>query len=175
MKRIFCLLLIFIVLNSCESIRVTSDFDENYGFDNLKTYAYSKSGIDQVEINDLDKKRILRSIDVEMYNKGFRKSSIDPDFIINFFTKTNQKIDFYPSMNYRGPYIGGYYMNPYVNNSFVYNEGVLFIDIIDKKNNQLAWQGIGKGYISTSDQKKKNEKIKIIVNKILLQFPSIVD
>lgn len=175
MKRILCLLLIFIVLNACESIRVTSDFDENYGFDNLKTYAYSKSGIDQVEINDLDKKRILRSIDVEMYNKGFRKSSINPDFIINFFTKINQKIDFYPSMNYRGPYIGGYYMNPYVNNSFVYNEGVLFIDIIDKKNNQLAWQGIGKGYISSSDQKKKNEKIKKIVNKILLQFPPVED
>ena len=95
--------------------------------------------------------------------------------VINFFTKTNQKIDFYPSMNYRGPYIGGYYMNPYVNNSFVYNEGVLFIDIIDKKNNQLDWQGIGKGYISTSDQKKKNEKIKKIVNKILLQFPPAKD
>ena len=66
-------------------------------------------------------------------------------------------------------------MNPHVNNSFVYNEGVLFIDIIDNKNNQLAWQGIGKGYISTSDQKKKNEKIKKIVNKILLQFPPAKD
>ena len=66
-------------------------------------------------------------------------------------------------------------MNPYINNSFVYNEGVLFIDVNDKKNNQLAWQGIGKGYISTSDQKKKNEKIKKIVNKILLQFPPLKD
>lgn len=175
MKKILYLLSIFIFIHSCESIRVTSDFDENYIFDELKTYAYSKKGIDQVEINDLDKKRILKAIDVEMYNKGFRKSSINPDFIINFFTKTNQKIDFYPSMNYRGPYIGGYYMNPYVNNSFVYNEGVLFIDIIDKENNQLAWQGIGKGYISTSDQKKKNEKIKKIVNKILIQFPPAKD
>ena len=43
------------------------------------------------------------------------------------------------------------------------------------KNNELAWQGIGKGYISTSDQKKKNEKIKKIVNKILLQFPPAKD
>ena len=54
MKKILYLLSIFIFLNSCESIRVTSDFDQNYDFDNLKTYAYSKSGIDQVEINDFD-------------------------------------------------------------------------------------------------------------------------
>ena len=94
MKKIIYLLSIFIFIHSCESIRVTSDFDENYIFDELKTYAYSKKGIDQVEINDLDKKRILKAIDVEMYNKGFRKSSINPDFIINFFTKLIKKLIF---------------------------------------------------------------------------------
>ena len=177
MKKILYLLSIFIFLNSCESIRVTSDFDQNYAFDNLKTYAYSKSGIDQVEINDFDKKRILKAIDIEMYNKGFRKSSINPDFIINFFTKTNQKVNYYPSTNYYGsmvqsPYAGiGHYAGSWYLNSFKYNEGVLFIDIVDNKKNELVWQGIGKGYIYSDFPEKKGEKISAMVGKILLQFP----
>ena len=93
MKKIHISILCVFILLSCDSIRVSSDYNKNINFSNLKTYAFSKQGIDEVKINDIDKKRILKAIDVELYNKGFRKSSIDPDFIINFFTKTNQKIN----------------------------------------------------------------------------------
>ena len=128
-------------------------------------------------INDIDKKRILKAIDVELYNKGFRKSSIEPDFVINFFTKTNQKVNYYPSTNYYGsmvqsPYAGiGHYAGSWYLNSFKYNEGVLFIDIVDNKKNELVWQGIGKGYIYSDLPEKKGEKISAMVGKILLQFP----
>ena len=56
-------------------------------------------------------------------------------------------------------------------NSYNYNEGVLFIDIVDNKKNELVWQGIGRGYIYTNKAEKKSEKISAMVNKILLQFP----
>ena len=92
MKKFTILILVLSVFLSCDSIRVSSDYNENIDFSNLKTYAFSKQGIDQVKINDIDKKRILKAIDVELYNKGFRKSSIEPDLVINFFTKTNQKV-----------------------------------------------------------------------------------
>jgi hypothetical protein len=65
----------------------------------------------------------------------------------------------------------GSYANSWYLNSFKYNEGVLFIDIVDKKNNELLWQGIGKGYLYTDRPDKKSEKIKAMVSKILLQFP----
>ena len=39
------------------------------------------------------------------------------------------------------------------------------------KKNELVWQGIGKGYIYNDKPDNKNEKIKAMVNKILLQFP----
>ena len=175
MKKISFLILAMSFIMSCDSIRVTSDFNENIEFSDLKTYAFSKKGIDKVKMNDIDKKRILKAIDIELYNKGFRKSSIEPDFIINFFTQTNQKVDFYPSNNYYGyavPYGGmGVYAGSWYLNSFNYNEGVLFIDIVDNNKNELVWQGIGKGYIYTDKADKKSEKIKAMVNKILLQFP----
>ena len=175
MKKIVLLIAFATILTSCNSIRVSSDYNEEINFTEFKTYAFSKSGIDKVEINDIDKKRILRAIDVELYNKGYRKSSIEPDFLINFFTKTNKKIDYYPSNNYYGyavPYAGmGHYASSWYLNSFSYNEGVLFIDIIDRNKNELVWQGIGKGYIYNDKPDNKNEKIKAMVNKILLQFP----
>ena len=175
MKKVVLLIAFATILTSCNSIRVSSDYNEEINFAEFKTYAFSKSGIDKVEINDIDKKRILRAIDVELYNKGYRKSSIEPDFLINFFTKTNKKIDYYPSNNYYGyavPYGGmGHYANSWYLNSFSYNEGVLFIDIIDRNKNELVWQGIGKGYIYNDKPDNKNEKIKAMVNKILLQFP----
>ena len=175
MKKIVLLIAFATILTSCNSIRVSSDYNEEINFTEFKTYAFSKSGIDKVEINDIDKKRILRAIDVELYNKGYRKSSIEPDFLINFFTKTNKKIDYYPSNNYYGyavPYGGmGHYASSWYLNSFYYNEGVMFIDIIERNKNELVWQGIGKGYIYNDKPDNKNEKIKAMVNKILLQFP----
>ena len=175
MKKAVLLITLFAIISSCSSIRVSSDFNEDINFTEFKTYAFSKSGIDKVEINDIDKKRILRAIDIELYNKGYRKSSIEPDFLINFFTKTNKKIDYYPSNNYYGyavPYGGmGHYASSWYLNSSSYNEGVLFIDIIDRNKNELVWQGIGKGYIYNDKPDNKNEKIKLMVNKILLQFP----
>ena len=51
-----------------------------------------------------------------------------------------------------------------------YSEGVLFVDLIDYKKNELIWQGIGKGYIP-SKRAKKEEQIKLFVNKILIQYP----
>jgi len=44
----------------------------------------------------------------------------------------------------------GHYAGSWYQNSYNYNEGVLFIDVVDSDKNELVWQGIGKGYIYTS-------------------------
>ena len=176
MKKLI-LLICVVVIYSCSSIRVATDYNTNYDFKNIKTYAFSKSGIDKAELNDIDKKRILKAIDVELYNKGLRKSSIEPDIIVNFYNKTNKKIDYYPTNNYYRYGVGfggmGHYSSSWYLNTFSYNEGVLFIDFIDFKNNELIWQGIGKGYLNSDNISKKNEIIKSMVSKILLQFPPV--
>tara|TARA_B100000029_G_scaffold246422_1_gene243382 strand:- start:6159 stop:6686 length:528 start_codon:yes stop_codon:yes gene_type:complete len=160
-----------LILTSCNIIRVNSDFNNKINFNDYKTYAFSKKGIDQAEINDIDKKRILNAIDVELSNKGLRKSTIEPDILINFFTESNKKINYYPGYDYysSGLSIGPWYNSYYYHN---YTEGVLFIDIIDYKKNELIWQGVGKGYIP-SKRGKKEEQIKLFVNKILIQYPPL--
>ena len=70
----FVPVLMLLVLSSCQSIRVASDYDKEANFTSYKTYAFLKKGIGQVEINDLDKKRILRSIENALITKGFSAS-----------------------------------------------------------------------------------------------------
>lgn len=169
--KILPLLLIF-ALSSCSSVRVNSDYDKNATFDSYKTFAYQKSGVDKVEISDLDKKRILRSIDEAMAAKGFSKSET-PDVLINFFTKEREQVDV-TQFNAGWGYGWGWGWNPWMwggnTNVSRYTEGTLTIDVIDAKKKELIWQGIGEGVL-TKNTEKKDENIKEFVTKILEQYP----
>jgi hypothetical protein len=46
-----------------------SDFDKNVDFNQYKTYAFHKNGIDKAEISTRQKKN-LRAIDAELSQKG---------------------------------------------------------------------------------------------------------
>ena len=81
MKKLlkFIPILVFaLVLTSCSSVRVATDYDREANFDQYKTFAFFKPGIDKAEISDLDKRRILRAIETELLAKGYTKSE-DPD------------------------------------------------------------------------------------------------
>jgi Domain of unknown function (DUF4136) len=168
----FIPVLLIFILTSCSSVRVNQDYDKNIDFSQYKTYAYHKSGIDKVEISDLDKKRILRSIDEVMATKGFTKSE-SPDLLINFFTKEREQVDV-NQFNMGWGYGWGFGWNPWMwgNNTSVnrYTEGTLTIDVIDAKKKELVWQGIGEGVL-TKNTEKKDESIKEFVSKILAQYP----
>lgn len=167
--------ILLFVLASCSSVRVNSDYDKNVDFSQFKTYAYQKSGIDKVEISDLDKKRILKSIDEQMSLKGFTKSET-PDLLVNIFTKERQQVDV-NRFNTGFGYGYGFGWNPFFygstsTNVNSYSEGTLFIDLIDAKKKELIWQGEGEGTL-TKDTNKKDEVIKEFVTKILAQYPPV--
>lgn len=169
--KILPLLLLF-VLASCSSIKVNSDYDKQVDFAPYKTYAFHKTGIDKAEISDLDKKRILRSIDETMAAKGFSKSET-PDLLVSFFTKEREEVNV-NQFNAGWGYGWGWGWNPYLwgGNTSVsrHTEGTLYIDIIDAKKKELIWQGEGEGVL-TKDTNKKDEVIKEFVTKILEQYP----
>lgn len=177
MKTIKFIPVVFLfLLASCEAVRVNADFDKNVDFSKFKTFAYYKAGIDKVEISDLDKKRILRSIDEIMIAKGFTKSE-NPDLLINIFTKSREQINV-NQFNSGWGYGWGFGWNPYgfagqttVSSS---TEGTLYIDLIDAKKKEMIWQGEGQGDL-TKNREKKDENIKEFVDKILAQYPPTTD
>ena len=160
-------------LGACSSIQVASDYDNKTNFEPYKTYAFFKDGIDQAEISDLDKKRILTAIDESLTRKGFSKDD-NPDFVINIFTKANQRVDIYNN-SYYSPYYGygygwGPYWGPHQNAVSTTIEGKLFIDILDAHKKELIWQGNGTGFL-TKNRNKKEALIQEFVDKVLKEFP----
>jgi len=158
MKNKITYLLAFVLfLTSCQSVRVAVDYDKSAQFKSFKTFGFLKEGIDRAKINDLDKRRILRSIETVLIEKGFTMSET-PDLIVNFFTKERQQVNIYN--NNRFNYFGGmgYGWGPFmgsqvnVSNS---QQGTLFIDIIETNNKELIWQGVGKGSLTASVNKKR--------------------
>ena len=164
--------LLAFAIASCSTVRVNSDYDKTVNFSQYKTYAFHKSGIDKAEISDLDKKRILKSIDAQLSAKGMTKSET-PDLLVNIFTKERERIDV-NQFNAGWGYGWGYGWNPYLWGGRTYvsssTEGTLYIDLIDAKNKELIWEGMGTGYL-TQDTHKKDERINEFVTKIIAEFP----
>ena len=109
MKRILktiTLLLILVVVSSCSSVRVAADYDKNASFEEYKTFAFFKTGIDKAEINDIDKRRILRAIETELLAKGFTKSE-NPDILVSLFTKSQQRVNVFNNAWGLGAWGGG--------------------------------------------------------------------
>lgn len=168
----FLPVLILLVFASCTSVRVATDYDRKANFTDYNSFAFYKPGIDKAEINDLDKKRILRAIDAELSAKGLTKKE-SPSLLVSIFTKERERVDVYNNnfgygWGWRPWYYGGYYGNTVSRST----EGSLYIDFIDAKTNELVWQGIGSARLITSgDIDEKEKRIKEIVREILAEYP----
>lgn len=157
------------LFTSCASVDVAVDYDRQANFDQYNTYAFFKPGIDQAEISDLDKKRILRAIDEELSLKGMVKSE-KPDVLISIMTETKERVNIYQN-NFGFAWGWGWGWGPGMGvNSSTTIEGTLFIDIIDANRKELVWQGLGTDAL-TQKMDKKEEKIKEIVKEILAKYP----
>jgi hypothetical protein len=172
------LLALLILLSSCSSVKVVADYDKEAKFNDYKTFAFFKTGIDKAEISDLDKRRILRAIEAELLAKGFTKSE-KPDLLVSLFTKSQQRVDVYNNSWGNGGwgwggYAGfgpgwgwGWNQQPSVSTSM---QGHLYIDLIDANKKELVWQGMGTGYLSRN-MEKKEARIKEFVTKIMEKYP----
>jgi hypothetical protein len=91
MKSKLMLFFFIALFSSCSSVRVVYDYDSTIDFNNYSTFAFTKQEIEKLEISDIDKKRILNSIEQSMKEKGYDFSS-SPDLIINISTKSREDI-----------------------------------------------------------------------------------
>lgn len=173
MKAIqFLFAFLLLTMVSCGSmISVNADYDKKVDFSTYKTYAYFKTGIDKVEISDLDKRRILNAIDQQMLAKGFTKSD-NPDLLINLFTKSREQVNV---NQFNAGWGYGWGWNPYMMGGrqttvTTSTEGTLYIDFIDAKKKEMIWQGEGTGALNKNTNRKE-ERINEFVTQILSQYP----
>jgi len=182
--RLLPLLAIMLIISSCSTVRVASDYDQTVNFNEYKTYAFYKPGIDKAEISDLDKKRVLKAIEKEMEAKGFTKSE-NPAVLVSIFAKANKRVNVYQNnFGFRGgwgwggfgPWWGGF--GPwwggnafYGNNISERTEGILYIDLLDVDKKQLVWQGKGTASLVSGNVDKREARIQEIVKEIMEVYP----
>jgi len=174
MKKLLFLSIILIIAASCSSIRISSDFDKSVQFASYKTYAFTSETM-SINLDDLNKKRLLSAVETELVAKGFTKSESNADVWIDVQLKGEQKQT--ATATNTGGYgygrygYGGGFSTTTINYD-TYVDGTLFINMIDAKKQQLVWQGRGTKTIDPdANQKKREENINYAVKQIFTQYP----
>ena len=176
-KQLGSFLVVVVLLSACSSLRVASDFDREVDFRNYKTYNFYEKGLEKLEINGIDKKRMMAPVDIEMKAKGFTKVN-NPELLVNLVVMKRERTDVYDGGFYRGPWgwRGGWGMGwgPYWGGGMRsvdrYQEGLFIIDFLDTKTKMHVWHGRGDGF-NLDSFKNREERISEGVREILAQYP----
>lgn len=177
MKKLCLFAIAALLAVSCVTMKVTSDFDKTVQFETYKTYAFTEEAL-KLNVTDLNRNRIISAVENELALKGFTKSET-PDVLIdmNIISKTIQTATAnttgsggYYGAGYRYGYGGGFSTTTINYDS--YEEGTLFVDIIDASNKLLVWQGRVTDTLEENVSVDKREsKISYAIKKIFSQYP----
>jgi hypothetical protein len=175
MKKTVTYLFLLLIAVSCSSVKVSSDFDKTAPFSSYKTYSFTDEA-KNLQINELNRNRILSAIETELAVKGFTKAENNPDVLIDVKLKGEQKQT--ATANTTGGYGYGYRygwgggFSTTTINYDTYVDGTLFVDMIDAKKNQLVWQGRGTRTLDPdAGQKKREDNINYAVKQIFTNYP----
>jgi hypothetical protein len=177
MKNLLLPIFILIIAASCATIKVTSDFDKSAQFSGYKTYAFTEDALN-LNIEELNRKRLITAIENELSLKGFTKSE-KPDVVIDIKitgekkqTATATSTGGYGAYGYGYRYGWGGGMGTTTINYDSYLEGTVFINMIDGAKNEVVWQGRGVGTVDpTASAGKREKNINYAVKQIFTTYP----
>jgi len=125
--------------------------------------------------------RIQSSIESNLQAKGFRKiEQGDPDFRVGYHLSISGRMDLsyvntyygYGWGGYWGPYgptMGLTYSTPTVRE---YQEGTLIVDVVDGREDQLAWRGVVQGEVhERRDAQERQQALEKAVKEAMKDFP----
>lgn len=159
-----------IILTACSPTPrdVVFDYDPEASFREYQTFYWSDEILSEnreqpLFYNSLVKKRIKKAVESELTGRGYELSEDNPDLLVNAHMIVEEKTEY---QNYgASPYRFYYPDNVRVSN---YKEGTLVIDLIDRAQRQLVWQGYYAG--SFVDAKTPEEKSRAIRDAVSLIF-----
>jgi hypothetical protein len=159
--------LFFILLMSCSSVKVMTDFDNTINFSEFKTFSFYED-VGQ-GLNELDVNRVISTMKLEMKQRTFQEVE-NPDFFINVTSKISEN----RNSNSIGIGLG--------NGGFGLSGGIpiggkklneeFVIEFVNSKTDQVIWEGILNSKIKekrTPEQKELH--FNEIIKKILAAYP----
>jgi hypothetical protein len=157
------------------TVKVTSDFDRAADFSQFKTFRLSdnKNG----NMTELNATRVFNAIRDNLEKKGFTEGGEDADLLVNAVSIMQSKISVTAnSYSYGGVYRPYGYWGVGAGSStttfdtHTYVDGSLIIDIVNRKEKKLLWQGIGNAEIDKTIE-NPDRFIRDAVTDIMHGFP----
>lgn len=174
MKK-YLLIPILFAFVACATVKVNFDYDTQADFSKYKTYVISEETMKMANINQLNRDRIIKAVETEMAAKGFTKATKKADVIMDIRIK-GEEIQTATATSFGGfgygrwGYGGG--MSTTHVNYDKYTVGTLFITLVDKATEKIAWQGTGKKIIEENTSAQKTEQnIDYAVKQIFSNYP----
>lgn len=167
MKSSLSLLIISLVLLSCNTPKVFTDYASDVDFEEYQSYAFY--AIENSGLARLDEDRVYASLQDSLETKGFKEKVI-PDFKVNFFAEV---FDQTSNSNF-GIGIGGY--NGAIGGSVSPQNPkrtiALTVEFADGLTNDLFWQGVVEARFDENLKGKEREEFfKMLVGKVLEKYP----
>lgn len=178
-------LLLLFILTSCGGIQIDSTQTKGVDLKRYKTYAWGKPGDADHDPNQetrKDSKKVFAGLirqlaNDELKKKGFELDTLKPDAIFVFNSRVEERISYsqgnvntgygYDGYGYYG---GGYYSAVGVGRSsqHAYEEGMLYIDMLDTKTRTLLWGGWAKKKLTSKSDVEAD--VRSAVHKIFNQL-----
>lgn len=173
-----------LLLSACASSsgpRITSEVDPQADFGKYRTFGfYSPLALESAGYATPASERIKAATRAQMESRGYVYDAGQPDLLVNINGNLQERTDVstVPSMDYARYY--GYrgraiYAVPVWSEETrvsQYTEGTLNIDVIDRAQNKMVWEGIAVGRVSKKvTPEERATRIDSAVADIFAKFP----
>ena len=160
--------------------RITSEVDPQADFASYRTFAfYSPLALEKDGYATPTSERIKAATRAQMESRGYVYSAEQADLLVNINGNVQERTDVttMPSMDYAHYYsyrARGYVSVPvWRDETYVsqYTEGTLNIDVIDRAQNRMVWEGIAVGRVGKMKPEARAARIDATVADIFASFP----
>ncbi|HKL61938.1 MAG TPA: DUF4136 domain-containing protein [Woeseiaceae bacterium] len=181
-KGALALVFAALVAGCASGPELRTDYDGSADFSAYDTFGFAAElGTDRAGYASLITNHFKDAVRAEMEALGYRYTEQDPDLIVNFFTRAEERSEVRtrPSMTMGAGYYGYRYglytawpLYQQEVDTVHYQVGTANIDVVDAERKQLIWEGVAKGRLTREALQNPRPAIERTVHDLFMQFPT---
>jgi hypothetical protein len=156
---------------------IRSNLDKTADFSRYSTYGFfDEPAGSTAPYESIGRRHLKSAIDREMQARGFKPSE-QPELLVNIHVEQKDKVQVSQEPAGYGGYYGyragmyGWGAGTYTSVD-QYTEGTLNIDVVDRAQKKLLWEGIAIGRITQRMYENLEPTIDAVVKDVFLKFPT---
>lgn len=170
-----------LLLAACASgPRITSEADPEADFGSYRSFGfYTPLALEKDGYATPATDRIKAATRAQLESRGYTYTAQQPDLWVNLngYLRERTDVTSYPAVDYNYYYgyrARAYFAAPYWRDQtrvYQYTEGTLNVDLVDRQNNRLVWEGIAVGRVAKLKPAERGARIDSTVAEIFARYP----